>query len=230
MNALARIHVLKKQAGLADEDYRDLLEGATGKSSAKEMTADERQHVIDKLVLLVGGKSGQDVRGPSKAQRASGPYAKKLQALWMALHDLGVVRDRHDSAMLAFVERQTKLSHIRFLRDPKDAAKAIEALKDMAARRGVKWLTEAQMREKGLKKAIADRHSVLWAQHAILEGALAGGSPVATSGEWQTLINELSAVERTLDSAPLKVLAEQLLNIQIRMGVFVRAAVAKAAS
>ncbi len=44
-------------------------------------------------------------RQPSKA--LSGKYAKKLQALWIAGYNLGVFRDRRDSALLAFVKRQT---------------------------------------------------------------------------------------------------------------------------
>ncbi|WP_375640671.1 regulatory protein GemA, partial [Bartonella sp. MM55XZML] len=69
-----------------------------------------------------------------------GKYAKKLQALWIAGWNLGIIRDRSDKALLAFVKRQTGVDHIRFLRDSDDACRAIEALKGWLQREGgVDW-------------------------------------------------------------------------------------------
>ena len=51
---LARIHLVKKQLGLDDGTYRELLSGLTGKSSTKEMTRQERWIVIQEMTRLSG--------------------------------------------------------------------------------------------------------------------------------------------------------------------------------
>lgn len=167
MSATAKIHVLKAKAGLDDNAYRDLLESVTGQRSAKGLEPGQELSVISTLERLVKGAPAQ----PGNAQRASGPYARKLQALWMALHDLGAINDRSDKSMMAFVERQTGLSHTRFLSDPVDARKAIEALKSMARRRGVEWLTPKSVERQGLSQIQADRWAVIIAQARILREA-----------------------------------------------------------
>lgn len=121
MNALAKIHVLKKQAGLDDDSYRDFLERETGLRSSADMSGEQRIKVIAALDRLVPKSSQPD--------RATGKYAKKLQALWIAGHNLGVIDDKSDHAMIAFLKRQTGLDHHRFLQDAGDANKAIDALK-----------------------------------------------------------------------------------------------------
>lgn len=160
MSATARIHMLKSRAGLDDVAYRDLLEAATGQRSSKGLSRVQELRVIEQLEGLSKGAPPQ----PGSAQRATGPFAGKLQALWMALHDLGKVEDRTDKAMMAFVERQTGLSHARFLVDPADARKAIDALKKMAQRTGAEWVSERVARDMGLTQLQADRWAILNAQ------------------------------------------------------------------
>lgn len=137
MTALAAIHVAKKALGLDDDTYRDLLERETGKRSAKDMTSAELDRVLA-VMRRASFKPASKGFGP----RLEGPFARKLQALWIAAWNLGLVRDRRDSALLAFVERQTGISRTEWLRDPADARKAVEALKSWIAREGgVDWST-----------------------------------------------------------------------------------------
>ncbi|OCC01743.1 hypothetical protein BA190_27670 [Labrys sp. WJW] len=164
MSAIARIHMLKSRAGLDDAAYRDLLQAATGQRSSKGLSPDQELRVI---AQLEGLSKGAPARSGS-AQRATGDYAPKLQALWMALHDLGMVENRTDKAMMAFVERQTGLSHTRFLTDPVDSRKAIEALKKMAQRAGAEWKPERVAKDMGLTQLQADRWAILIAQAKIL--------------------------------------------------------------
>jgi phage gp16-like protein len=49
---LARIHSAKKQLGLDDETYRDLLHGLTGKFSAGDMTRRERWTILQEMSRL----------------------------------------------------------------------------------------------------------------------------------------------------------------------------------
>ncbi|TYC53807.1 regulatory protein GemA [Rhodobacterales bacterium] len=120
MSALAKIHVLKSKAKLDDDSYRDILERETGKRSSKGMSQVEQLKVITALEAIAPKQVGQTV---------AGSFARKLQALWIAGYNLGVVDDRSDKAMVAFLRRQTGLDHHRFLQDPRDANKAIDALK-----------------------------------------------------------------------------------------------------
>ena len=124
-SSIAAIHVAKKQLGLDDDTYRAKLANITGKSSVKDMTEAERQRVL--TVFRNDGFRPAD--GNATAKRLTGKYAKKLQSLWIAAYNLGVVKDRRDEALLAFVKRQTGLDHTRFLHYADDARAAIEALK-----------------------------------------------------------------------------------------------------
>lgn len=143
MNPLAAIHVAKKQLGMQDDDYRAFLQRVAGKSSARDLSPGQRGLVLDEFRRM-----GFEPAAPRRAKKASvrgamaleGRYAGKLRALWISGWHLGVVRDRTDRALLAFLERQTGLSHTSFLRDPIDAARAIEGLKKWLSREaGVAW-------------------------------------------------------------------------------------------
>ena len=181
MNSLAAIHVAKRDLKLDDDTYRDVLERVTGKRSAKGMGERDVRLVLDEFRRL-GWQSKaarKGLEGP-----LDGPYARKLQALWIAGWNLGVVRDRRDNAMLAFIKRQTGIESTRFLRDAADARRAIEALKDWMHREGgVDWSTE------GLEPASPDadpRSKVLWAQFERLV-ALGAFKPFAGGLHWSDI-------------------------------------------
>lgn len=156
MSALAAIHVARKQLGLDEDTYRAVLVRVTGKASAAAMSEAERQSVVQELRR----------HGFKPARKGlEGPYAKKLQALWIAGWNLGLVRDRSDAAMLAFVARQTGIEHTRFLRDAADARKAVEALKGWIARDGgVDW-KESKYRQAWME---TPGFRIAWAQYRIL--------------------------------------------------------------
>jgi len=149
------IHALKSRARLDEETYRDFLARETGKRSSKELSRSEAIRVIDGL-KGVSTPVQRVVRN-----NLNGPFAAKLRALWISAYHLGIAKDRRDSAMLAFVKRQTGIEHTRWLREPRDAAKAIEGLKAWIAREaGVDWnahpgepkraVVEAQVKKLGL--------------------------------------------------------------------------------
>ncbi|MCJ2050872.1 regulatory protein GemA [Methylobacterium sp. J-070] len=127
------VHALKARSGLSEAAYRGML-AAYGVASSKDLDPDDADRLIARLSALVAGPSGA---APIRA--ATGPYAKKLQALWIALYNLGEVADRGDGALHAFLERQTGLPHTRFLREADAARAAIEPLKAWLIRAGVAW-------------------------------------------------------------------------------------------
>jgi hypothetical protein len=165
--SIAAIHVAKKMLDLDDDTYRAKLERITGKSSAKDMTEAERQQVLT-VFRNEGFTPYPTNRRADGHKKLSGKYAKKLQALWIAAWNLGIVRDRDDKALIAFVKRQTGIDHTRFLVYHDDAKRAIEALKIWTRRgAGVDWSDSDQlppyMRTEGYRIARA--------QHMILDPA-----------------------------------------------------------
>ncbi len=159
-SSIAAIHVSKKQLGLDDDTYRAKLCNITGKSSVKDMTEQERQKVL--TVLRNDGFRPADTK--PAGGKLTGPYAKKLQALWIAAWNLGVVSDRRDAALLAFVKRQTGLDAVRFLHHADDARSAIDGLKGWLKREaGVSFGST-----NGQEWLASDGAKIAWAQWKIL--------------------------------------------------------------
>ncbi|MEM6384354.1 MAG: regulatory protein GemA [Pseudomonadota bacterium] len=161
MNTMGAIHAALRARDIDKEDARDRFERVTGLRSLKAMDDDQRQAVLTDL-------NSDGFKGPSKPRRRTltGPYAKKLQALWIAGWNLGLVRNRDDRALLAFVKRQTGLEHTQFLYDAANAAKVIEALKAWLAREGgVEWeldpLMSALYRTAGRRIACAQMRKIV---------------------------------------------------------------------
>lgn len=148
------IHGLKKRAGLDDDSYRGMLRQVAGVDSAKALSVDGAVKVIDRLKVLTGevpAERGERVRQQPQARgalRLEGPYAAKMRALWIAGYGLGIVADRTDEGLAAFVKRQTGLDHPNWLRDDRQAVRVIEGLKSWIAREtGFDWTERANLHE-----------------------------------------------------------------------------------
>lgn len=154
--SLSAIYVGLAQLRIGADDKRDLYRRVTRKDSLKAMTPSEQNAVLAELRRLGFKPASKDKKG---RRHLSGRYAGKLQALWIAAWNLGLVNDRNDSALEAFVKRQTGLSSERFLRFPEDAAKVIEALKSWMTREaGIDWSRAP------LDWMISDQAKIAWAQ------------------------------------------------------------------
>ncbi|RJG46462.1 regulatory protein GemA [Mesorhizobium sp. DCY119] len=200
MNALAVIQIARKQLGLDEDTYRAVLVRVTGKGSTRDMSEAERQRVVSEFRN----------HGFMPVQKGlQGPFAKKLQALWIDAWNLGIVRDRRDAAMLMFVKRQTNIDHTRFLLDGKDAAKAVDALKAWMAREAhVDWSDSvalpAWLRCPGAKIAVAQWQILARCEKVDPQGFRAFVSdlakPVDRMGErdWMPVMNALGALIRTV--------------------------------
>lgn len=149
---IARIHAAAKAAGLDEDSRRDLLEGLTGKRSSRDLTRQEAARVIDRLNVLTASVAPPG-RRPGKTM--SGRWSSVLRALWLAGYHLGVIENRDDSALIAFIERQTKITHPRFLIDREDASTAIEGLKAWLSREaGVDWSAKHFVVQRGQGGAV----------------------------------------------------------------------------
>jgi len=199
MTSIALLHVAKRDLGLDDDTYRAVLERVTGKLSAKDLTEEERRAVADEF-----RRQGFKPSSNTRRKALEGRFAKKLQALWIAGWNLGIVRNRDDKAMLAFVKRQTGVEHTRFLHHAEDAAKAIEALKAWLAREGgVDW-TQYKFdplfkQMNGFRIALAQfvrmhPEMQMGAVYTAFTGearAISGKAPhfMATEADWQPVMN-----------------------------------------
>lgn len=205
MSAIAAIHAGLRQLGIVEDDARDLYERVTGKRSLREMDDAERQTVVRALRQLGFKPASKGLQGR---------FAKKLQALWIAAWNLGLVRNRTDAALVAFVRRQTRIDHVRFVHDAADAAKAIEALKGWLSRdRGVDWT-----RTHGRAWLVCESAKIAWAQFGVLVpgatltgnermfadtiGQILGEGTADLGGltplQWQAVMNALGKRVRTV--------------------------------
>lgn len=138
------IRTLASKAGMDEETYRALLEREAGVRSARQLTRIEAGRVIDHLRQ----STGQSAWAKGAVAGLDSPVARKMQALWITGYNLGLIHDRSDKAMLSFLERQTGVSHTRFLTHPSEATGAIEALKSWLRREGgVEWPIERRRGE-----------------------------------------------------------------------------------
>ena len=89
---LAKIHLLKKQLCLNEDTYRALLLAHGGKSSAKDMNAQEKVKVINWMAGYVHGKE------------ASEEYADR-KSLFTAINQLRKQMERHSNYVGAIASR-----------------------------------------------------------------------------------------------------------------------------
>lgn len=162
-SAIAAIHAGCKQLGIDEDGRRAIYARVTGKDRLTLMSAGEKEAIVGELRRL--GFQPLAKR-PSGRARLSGKYAGKLQALWIAAWNLGIVDNRDDAALEAFVYRQTGIERERWLHRAADAHKVIEALKNWITREGgVEW-QDPLRRPKN--RAVPLGFKVAYAQWAIL--------------------------------------------------------------
>ncbi len=148
MNHIKAIHTLKTKLKMADGDYRALLQGLTGKDSCKNMNPVElakvRSH-FDNLAVRMGVVAAKPAFVPNPKftrQRAVGKRSDsdaaddrwaKARTLWTQLAQAGKVQVDTDTALLAYVKRQTQLEAWRFL-NGHQINMVVESLKRWVAR------------------------------------------------------------------------------------------------
>ncbi len=142
-----------RQRGIDSDLRHEIQLGATGKASLTEMTMDDMRKVLDAVngrrrrrntdtgrerpPRRAGGEPNR-LKGPT-GSLPDGPHTSKLRALWISAWWLGVVEDRSDEALGAWIRRQTGLDAARWA-TPVHSSACIEALKGWMARDGgVDW-------------------------------------------------------------------------------------------
>lgn len=120
------IKIAQKQLGMDDDTYRDMLWSVARVKSSTELDFAGRKKVLDHLQ-----DCGFKRTRPHPRKLADDPQSKKIRALWLELHTAGKVRNSSESALAAFVKRQTGRDALQWL-TAREASNVIEELK--------KWL------------------------------------------------------------------------------------------
>ena len=131
---LAKIHIAKKELGLTDEAYRDIMRERFGKDSAAKLTGSQAFHLINHFKSL-GWRPKYQHKLPGVYSKPTDAQDRKIIAMWMSLHKAGIIKNRSDRALQAFVKRMTKKDNLRWCTTA-DKNIIIEALKQWEDRGG----------------------------------------------------------------------------------------------
>ncbi len=127
---LAALHAAKRDLGLDDEAYRDMLEEKTGKRSAKDCTDAELDAVLEALRKSGGYKRRGDRVAIDDTDSAQ---IVMIKTLWLQLADRGAAKSASEAALNAWVKRQVGIDRVHWL-TPEAANTVIESLKQWGAR------------------------------------------------------------------------------------------------
>jgi hypothetical protein len=132
---LAAIHVAKKNLALTEDSYRGLVSRFTKNrtDSSALMTSAERQDLIEYFRRVGFAKTKS--KTPKDRRADYRPQAEKLKSLWYALYELGVVHNREQEGLEAFVCRHTNIPVMRW-NFQTHLSKAIDCLKAWCDRVG----------------------------------------------------------------------------------------------
>lgn len=219
---LGRLHGLARAQGMDEETYRAKLKVITGKDTATALTNAELE--------LACQRFRPGAHGAVSARLPAGPTSRLIQALWISLHNLGLVRDGSDEALMSFIRRQTKLDAAAWLKSPSDVNRVVEALKDWLARDGgVDWTHRPDdptyMRLAAWKVAAAQ-----WRKLMALGAVTPGRTWTGRESRW---IEDLAAYAMTVkagEGPPSTWTSPQWAKVSKALGRKLRAAMEKGAA
>ena len=137
------VHVGCRELGLDDTTRRELQVIATGKASLREMDAEELDRVVDALKTRGFRPYGDPRRGGRGRPAAARPDIRYAPVLWRLLAQAGAVREPGPGGLNAFVRARfgAAWGHVPIdvdaLRDERQIADLVEALKAMCRREGI---------------------------------------------------------------------------------------------
>ncbi|NPE59254.1 regulatory protein GemA [Dickeya dadantii] len=121
------IHIAKRDLRLDDDTYRQVLTNTTKKNSTRDMTVPQLIVVLEAMK-----RRGFKVKPAKKAVTGrkldDAPQSRKIRSLWLEMADKGIVRDRSEAALAAFVRRETGIDGLQWL-NSEQASHVIEKLK-----------------------------------------------------------------------------------------------------
>ncbi|WP_372072444.1 regulatory protein GemA [Tistrella mobilis] len=134
---LRAVRAAARELGLTDDGLRDVYARTIGSRSAAGASAADLGRVLD--ALRAAGWVPKSRRRKGDRRPAGSAQARKIRALWVSAHNLGITYDPSETGLGEWIERQTGISAMNWV-DPATLAKVIEALKSWIAREGgVDW-------------------------------------------------------------------------------------------
>jgi phage gp16-like protein len=138
-NYYTLLAVGKDQLGWDDEFYYGIwlpMQGATlkdGRYSASTMSIGQLSKAIE--VMKAQGFKVKHRKDKSSRKLAGDAQAKKIRALWLKMHDQGIVRNPSEASFAAYIKRLTGVEALQWL-STGQAICVIEALKKWQKRCG----------------------------------------------------------------------------------------------
>jgi phage gp16-like protein len=130
---LAKIHIAKKQLGLDDDTYRAILaRHGNGKTSSRDLTIAQMDAVLREFTGKGWSPKPPKSKGSSR-KLATGPEVEKIRALWLWMHQIGIVRDAQESALASYARRIAGIDDLHWA-DGWRCHRLIETLKKWAQR------------------------------------------------------------------------------------------------
>lgn len=121
---LAKIHIAIKDLGWSHDEYHDILRSVCHVESSAELDFTGRKRFLAHLERC-GWKRRAN---PKDRRQATDSQSKMMRGLWLELHELGYVEDPAESALAAWVARETKVDALQWLTTAQ-ARQTIEKLK-----------------------------------------------------------------------------------------------------
>lgn len=154
--ALAQIHIAKKQLGLDDDIYRQMLVSVTNKNSCSKMAIGELYQVIKHLEHC--GFKAKHPRNKQFSPKAQGQLIDVMRAVWIEMHQVGMINDGSEHALTQWAKRQSSqinggmgVASLEWLeRDQKMATQVLESLKQWRSRIYRQWRNEDYAQIKAL--------------------------------------------------------------------------------
>ncbi|MDR2942795.1 MAG: regulatory protein GemA [Treponema sp.] len=123
------VHIGKAKLGFDDEAYRAFLEGVCGKNSSSGMTVRELEKTLKSMRSLGFNQIPNRVQHEEKGG-ATLAQLEYIKGMWAVC-----ARNKSDAALLAFVDRVTRVKALRFL-TVETARDVILALREMMFKAG----------------------------------------------------------------------------------------------
>jgi hypothetical protein len=121
---LAAIHIGKAQLGWDESFYREILWTVCRVKSSADLDFSGRKRLLDHM-RKCGWTSG---KSPQRRPLAADPQSQMIRGLWLELHELGYVADASETALAAWVKRETGVQALQWLK-PAQRSQSIEKLK-----------------------------------------------------------------------------------------------------
>lgn len=133
--SLAAIHILKKELGLSDADYRAILRDEAGVASAAQLGPDGDRAVMRRLYAIRDERqAATSTRAAATSTRAKTPTEAKIWAIWYEIRGYLPEPERTVDYLLGFIRRASGNIAIKTAEDIATLTKVqayhtIEALK-----------------------------------------------------------------------------------------------------